>query len=56
VEPSAAPAEPVDEEEPITVSMDMKKSELLAVARDLGLGVKQTMTKAQILDVIESAS
>jgi len=46
--------EPEDEE--VTVSLDMRKSELLSVAQDLGLEVSSMMTKSQILDAIESAS
>ena len=33
----------------------MKKAELLAVAQELGLDVKAKMTKAQIIEALESA-
>ena len=37
-------------------SADWLKADLLAYARDLGLAVSESMTKAQILAVIEAAS
>jgi hypothetical protein len=50
-EPAAA--EPAGDEEEIEISEDMSKSELMEVARKVGLTVAPSMTKAQIITLLE---
>lgn len=47
-------AAPVNDSSEVKASLSMKKEELLAIAKDMGLDVSSKATKADILSAIES--